>query len=65
MIDLVLVIGFLGSGKTTLLKRIHKQNIGRKLVFLVNEFSVKDVNRLLASLLVKVSVKYKYLEGMQ
>jgi len=44
MIDLVLVTGFLGSGKTTLLKRIHQQNTGRKLVFLVNEFSAKDVD---------------------
>ena len=39
-----LVTGFLGCGKTTLLMRIAKRSKGRRLVFLVNEFSPKDVD---------------------
>lgn len=44
MIPVCLVTGFLGSGKTTLLRRIVRKNSGRRLVFLVNEFSPRDVD---------------------
>lgn len=44
MIPVCLVTGFLGSGKTTLLKRIAERYPGRRLVFLVNEFSAADVD---------------------
>ncbi|MBM4154737.1 MAG: GTP-binding protein [Lentisphaerae bacterium] len=44
MIPLCLVAGFLGSGKTTLLRRIATANRGRRLLFLVNEFSSSDID---------------------
>ncbi len=44
MTPLCLVAGFLGSGKTTLLRRIAAANRGRRLLFLVNEFSPADVD---------------------
>ncbi len=44
MIPLCLVAGFLGSGKTTLLRRIAAANRGRRLLFLVNEFSPADID---------------------
>jgi len=44
MIPLALVIGFLGSGKTTFLKQLARRHCGRKIVYLVNEFSAKDVD---------------------
>ncbi len=44
MIALSLVTGFLGSGKTTYLRRLVEQYRGRRLVFLVNEFSPVDVD---------------------
>ena len=44
MIPLLLVTGFLGSGKTTLLRQIAERERGRRLVFLVNEFSALDVD---------------------
>ncbi len=44
MIPLTLITGFLGSGKTTLLRRIIEANRGRKLAYLVNEFSALDVD---------------------
>jgi G3E family GTPase len=44
MIPLCLVTGFLGSGKTTLLRRIVRDRPGRRLLFLVNEFSAVDVD---------------------
>ena len=44
MTPLCLVAGFLGSGKTTLLRRIAATNAGRRLLFLVNEFSPADVD---------------------
>lgn len=44
MIPICLVTGFLGSGKTTLLKAISRQSAGRRLVYLVNEFSSADVD---------------------
>lgn len=44
MIPLALVIGFLGSGKTTFLKQFARRHRGRRIVYLVNEFSAKDVD---------------------
>ncbi|HOF38981.1 MAG TPA: CobW family GTP-binding protein [Candidatus Hydrogenedentes bacterium] len=44
MIALSLITGFLGSGKTTYLRRLIEQYRGRRLVFLVNEFSPLDVD---------------------
>lgn len=44
MIPIILVTGFLGSGKTTLLKNIAEKYNGKKIVFLVNEFSSQDVD---------------------
>ena len=44
MIPLALVTGFLGSGKTTFLKQLVSRYHGRKLVWLVNEFSARDVD---------------------
>jgi G3E family GTPase len=39
-----LVVGFLGAGKTTLLRRLVHAPGGRRLVFVVNEFSAVDVD---------------------
>lgn len=39
-----LVAGFLGAGKTTLLRRLVHGAAGRRLVFVVNEFSAVDVD---------------------
>ncbi|MCY3020879.1 MAG: GTP-binding protein [Planctomycetota bacterium] len=44
MIPLALVTGFLGSGKTTLLQRVVEKNRRRRIVYLVNEFSPRDVD---------------------
>lgn len=44
MIPLALVTGFLGSGKTTFLKQLVSRYHGRKLVWLINEFSARDVD---------------------
>ncbi len=44
MIPVCLVTGFLGSGKTTLLRQMAERHRGRKLVFVVNEFSAADVD---------------------
>ncbi len=44
MIPLALITGFLGSGKTTLLRRIIDGNRHRRLAYLVNEFSMLDVD---------------------
>lgn len=44
MIPLSLVTGFLGSGKTTFLKRCVERYRSRKVVYLVNEFSARDVD---------------------
>ena len=50
MIPLSLITGFLGSGKTTFLRRVIERYRGRRLAYLVNEFSSVDVDgRLLAS----------------
>ena len=48
MIPILLIAGFLGSGKTTLLRRIAARRGGRRLLFLVNEFSAVDVDGALA-----------------
>ncbi len=44
MIPLALVTGFLGSGKTTFLRRTIERQRGRRIVYLVNEFSTVDVD---------------------
>ncbi len=44
MIPLALVTGFLGSGKTTLLKQLARRYRDRRIVYLVNEFSARDVD---------------------
>ena len=44
MIPLVLVTGFLGSGKTTLLEHLARRHQGRNIVWLVNEFSARDID---------------------
>lgn len=44
MIPLILVCGFLGSGKTTLLRHWARTASDRNLVFVVNEFSSRDVD---------------------
>ncbi|MCI0513117.1 GTP-binding protein [candidate division KSB1 bacterium] len=43
-IPIFLISGFLGSGKTTLLKEIYNRNRQRRLVYLINDFSVRDVD---------------------
>lgn len=43
-IPICLVTGFLGSGKTTLLQRLVVQLHGRRVAYLVNEFSPVDVD---------------------
>lgn len=44
MIPLVLVTGFLGSGKTTLLEHLANRYRDRRIVWLVNEFSARDMD---------------------
>jgi G3E family GTPase len=44
MIPITLVTGFLGSGKTTLLEEIFKKNHQRKIIYLVNDYTVRDVD---------------------
>ena len=43
-IPLALVTGFLGSGKTTFLEQTARRYSGHKIVFLINEFSPKDMD---------------------
>jgi len=43
-IPICLVTGFLGTGKTTLLKQIVQHHRERRLVYLVNEFSPRDID---------------------
>lgn len=43
-IPICLVTGFLGAGKTTLLKQIIARHADRKIVYLVNEFSPRDID---------------------
>ncbi len=43
-IPICLVTGFLGAGKTTVLKNIVARYRNRRLVYLINEFSSKDVD---------------------
>jgi G3E family GTPase len=38
------VVGFLGAGKTTVLRRLVHATVGRRLVYVVNEFSAVDVD---------------------
>lgn len=49
MMPICLITGFLGTGKTTLLKRIVEQNRERKLIYLINEFSILDVDGAMVS----------------
>lgn len=44
MIPICLVTGFLGSGKTTFLRQIAARHAGEKIVYLVNDFSPRDVD---------------------
>lgn len=44
MIPLSLITGFLGTGKTTFLKRLARHWQGRQIVYLVNEFSARDMD---------------------
>lgn len=44
MIPLILVTGFLGSGKTTLLEHLARRHRDRQIVWLVNEFSARDMD---------------------
>lgn len=44
MIPLCLLTGFLGSGKTTLLKRLVDHLQGKRIAYVVNEFSSLDVD---------------------
>ncbi len=44
MIPVALVTGFLGSGKTTYLRHVARQYAGRRIAFVVNEFSRTDVD---------------------
>jgi len=43
-LPIYLVSGFLGSGKTTLLREIYRSNRTRCLIYLINDFSFKDVD---------------------
>ncbi len=43
-IPLSLVTGFLGSGKTTFLRHVSRRLAGRRIVYLVNEFSSLNVD---------------------
>jgi G3E family GTPase len=49
MLPICLVTGFLGTGKTTFLKNIVAHNRGRKIVYLINEFSAHDVDGAIVS----------------
>lgn len=44
MIPLALVTGFLGSGKTTFLQQVVQRMRGRRIAYLVNEFSPVDID---------------------
>jgi len=44
MIPICLITGFLGSGKTTLLKNFTAENNNRHIIYIVNEFSPKDID---------------------
>lgn len=43
-LPICLVTGFLGSGKTTFLKQVAATHAARRLVYLVNEFSPRDID---------------------
>lgn len=44
MIPVALITGFLGSGKTTFLRRCIQRYRGKRIVYIVNEFSAVDVD---------------------
>ena len=43
-IPVCFVTGFLGSGKTTFIEKLVDEYSSKKIVYLVNEFSPKDVD---------------------
>jgi G3E family GTPase len=49
LIPICLVTGFLGSGKTTFLRHLAVVHAARRLVYLVNEFSPRDIDGALVS----------------
>lgn len=49
LIPICLVTGFLGAGKTTFLKAITRRHLRRRLVYLVNEFSPRDIDGAIVS----------------
>jgi len=49
LIPICLVTGFLGAGKTTFLKAITRHHLQRRLVYLVNEFSPRDIDGAIVS----------------
>lgn len=49
LIPICLVTGFLGAGKTTFLKTITRQHLRQRLVYLVNEFSPRDIDSAIVS----------------
>lgn len=48
-IPICLITGFLGAGKTTLLKKIVNKYEDNKLVYLINDFSLQDIDGALIS----------------
>ena len=44
MIPICLVTGFLGSGKTSFVKHLAAHTAGRRIVYLINEFSTVDID---------------------
>ena len=49
LIPICLVTGFLGAGKTTFLKAVTRRHLQRRLVYLVNEFSPRDIDGAIVS----------------
>ncbi len=49
MMAMALVTGFLGSGKTTFLKNLVERGRNRRIVYVVNEFSPRDIDAELVS----------------
>ena len=49
LIPICLVTGFLGAGKTTFLKAVTRRHRQRRLIYLVNEFSPRDIDGAIVS----------------
>ena len=45
MIPITILTGFLGSGKTTLLNRILKENHGKRIAVIENEFGAEGIDQ--------------------